>query len=307
MKALVVAQHGQIRDALEKQLTIRNRAHLCVDPEWLASAGDSAIPKALKIPSGIGIVVNTASFESVEQAVDDVLTVGLEQLAGVCVRRNLPLIQLSSSKVFDGLQGGVHRELEAASSASEQGKMLLRMEGMVSSVCQRHIVLRTGPLFSSMEDNLLTRLLESFEGAKTLALSDSGESCPIHVSDMARVVSAIIDQLSCGAEVWGTYHYCSADYVTHYQFAATLWEAVSHYKKAVARAPTLKPLDDVDGDWQSPLLNCEKILNTFGIKQLPWRAFIAPTVKKYFNPGMEQNEPLLTQSIQPVQKENFDG
>ncbi len=63
----------------------------------------------------------------------------------------------------------------------------------------------------------------------------------------------------------------------------------------------------MDEDWQRPLLNCEKILNTFGIKQLPWRAFIAPTIKKYFNPALTREEPLLTQSIQTVQKENFDG
>ncbi|WP_159931251.1 hypothetical protein [Oceanicoccus sp. KOV_DT_Chl] len=29
-------------------------------------------------------------------------------------------------------------------------------------------------------------------------------------------------------------------------------------------------------------MNCDKIRNTFGIKQLPWRAFVVPTVKKIF-------------------------
>lgn len=306
MKVLVIAQDGQIRDALEKQLTIRRREHLCVGPEWLDPAGPSC-KNSLKMPEGTGVVVNAVSLQSAERGDEDLAVKKVEVLARACVKRRVPLIHLSSSVVYDGAEDGVHKETEAAVAVSDLARLLLRMEGVVSAVSSRHIVLRTGPLFSSIGDNLLTRLLYRLESEDKLILSDRGESCPIHAGDMARVVSAIIDQLSCGAEVWGTYHYCSADYVTHFQFAEVLWSAVSRYKKAVAKAPALEASDVLDSEWSSPLLSCEKILNTFGIKQLPWRSFIAPTVKKYFNPGLDPSEPLLTQSIQPVQRENFDG
>lgn len=306
MKVLVIAEEGQIRDSLEKQFNIRLREARCVAPDWLEQVSPSG-PAVKNLLEGLDVVVNTTGLETEEVARQDQLVERLEGLAALCAARGVALIQLSSSRVFDGSEGGVHREIEAAVSVSDYGKQLARVEGVVSTHCERHIVLRTGPLFSSVGSNLLTDMLIRFDTESSLILSDNGESCPLHASDMARVVSGIIDQLSCGAEVWGTYHYASADYVTEFQFAEALWKAVSQYKKAVARAPELLPSEAVNAGWQYPLLNCERLLNTFGIKQLPWRAFLAPTVKKYFNPDLESSEPVLTQSIQPVQKENFDG
>lgn len=307
MKVLVIAQQGQTRDALEKQFKIRTRPHHAVDSSWLNQFNDLPTGKATRLLDGFEVVVSSYDPDAVCHDRQDALVEHLDHFAAVCEARGLPIVQLSDSRVFDGLEGGVHKELEAAVSASESGKLLARIEGVVSARCERHIVLRSGPLFSSVGNNLLTDLLSRFEEEETLALSDQGESCPIHASDLARVVSGVIDQLSCGAEVWGTYHYASADYVTHYQFAEALWKAVSQYKKAVSRVPKLEPADRPEPCWQFPLLNCERVLNTFGIKQLPWRAFLAPTVKKFFDPDVDASEPVLTQSIQPVQKENFDG
>lgn len=307
MKVLVIAQEGQIRDSLEKQFKIRRREYCSVNIEWLDQFPLTTPHNIKGLFEGIEVVVSAIGLDLDEAMDQDQLIASLEGFAEVCARKHIPIIQLSTSRVFDGMEGGVHRETEVAVSASEQGKLLARVEGVVSTHCVQHIVLRSGPLFSSVESNLLTELVRRFETEPVLKLSDNGESCPIHASDLARVVSGIIDQLSCGAEVWGTYHYACADYVTEYQFGEALWKAVSQYKKAVPRAPELVAVDQVNPDWQYPLLNCERMLNTFGIKQLPWRAFLSPTVKKFFNPDLDSTEPVLTQSIQPVQKENFDG
>ena len=307
MKVLVIAQQGQIRDALEKQLTIRDRAYLSVGPERFEEVLSQGAGSALSTPPGTGVVVNAASLEGVEQQADEELIDSLAMLAQACDRAGVPLIHISSCQVFDGLEGGVHRESDPPVPTSREGALLLRLEELVRGACSRYIILRVGPLFSSMGDNLLTRLLQQFEEASVLSLSDSGDSCPLHSSDLARVVSAVIDQLSCEAEAWGTYHYSSADYVSYFQFAEVVQGVVGQYRPDIGKAVTLQARDEVDTAWLRPLLNCEKILNTFGIKQLPWRAFIPPTVKSYYNLEFIQEEPLLTQSIQTVQKENFDG
>lgn len=306
MKVLVIAQEGQILDALERQLTIRDRAYQSVGPEWFRVRGKKTSAPTLKIPKGVGVVLNTLSCESLQRGADDNVFEQLSLLVEVCARRDIPLIQLSNSQVFDGAEG-VHRESEPAAPVSALGASLLRMEELVSERCPQHIILRSGPVFSSAGDNLFTDLLRRFEQGKALQLSDTGDSCPLHASDLARVVSAIIDQLSCGAEVWGTYHYCSADYVSSFQFAETVLAVVSQYEKGANQTLLLKPVETSDTYWSRPLLSCEKILNTFGIKQLPWRAFIAPTVKLYFHPEATQDELMLMQSIKTVQKENFDG
>jgi dTDP-4-dehydrorhamnose reductase len=237
----------------------------------------------LAIPSDIEVVVNALSLECLQQGLGgDNLIESLLLLAQACAQRAIPLIQLSSSEVFDGFDGGRHREVDDVVPASQIGALLSRMEALLPDSCSRHIVLRVGPVFSSREDNLLTRLLEKFQRGETLSFSSGGKCSPLHSKDLARVLSAIIDQLSCGCESWGTYHYNSSDPASSYQFAETVLAVLSQYTQSNDRPLMLESIDAVDLDWSKPVLNCEKILNTFGIKQLPWRAFVVPTVKKIF-------------------------
>ena len=53
-----------------------------------------------------------------------------------------------------------------------------------------------------------------------VAHSPAGE--PVAADDAARVVLAILDQLSTGIEPWGVYHYGSADTATYFEFAEAL-------------------------------------------------------------------------------------
>ncbi len=289
MKVLVIALNGQIRDALVAQLGLRNRLFDSVGSEWFDPDGpvDAQRPP-LKIPSNTSIVINAISLECLEQQQEDDVTGRVALLAQACEQAAIPLIQLSSSQVYDALDGGLHREEEEVVPASRIGAMLCRIEELVRGGCKQHIILRTGPLFSGVGDNLLTSLLADFRQGETLRLSSTGNSCPTHAGDLARVISAIIDQLSCGAGPWGTYHYCSSDPASSYLFAETVLAIVSQYTP-VDQSLILEPQDVTDGNWQRPLLNCEKILNTFGIKQLPWRTFILSTVKQILQPEKKED------------------
>ncbi|MEE8058183.1 MAG: sugar nucleotide-binding protein [Pseudomonadales bacterium] len=282
MKVLVIALDAQIRDALETQLSIRNRVFESVGLEWFQSAKPDVQRLLFNIPQGIGVVVNAISLECLERKADGGLIEPLRLLAQACERESIPLIQLSNSQVFDSIDGGRNREDDPVVPASRIGALLGRIEDLVRGSCKRHIILRSGPLFSSKGDNLLTVLLKSFQQGETLSLSNVGTCCPVHTSDLARIVSAIIDQLSCGAEPWGSYHYCSSDPASSYLFAETVLAVVMQYAKASDHPLQLEALETIDSRWPRPLLNCEKILNTFGIKQLSWRMFVVPTVKKIF-------------------------
>jgi len=91
---------------------------------------------------------------------------------------------------------------------------------------------------------------------------------PLAVTDLARVMRAIIQQLDCGAEVWGTYQYAGSEGISLYELGL-----------AIAGLPgipeDLHLVDEVSGWGQLEPVNtrlvCTKIRNTFGIKQVPWR------------------------------------
>lgn len=279
MKTLVVAQDAQIRDALENRLTLRKRPyHSVADWSWLDTAPADQSEQ-------IGLVVNVLSFESLQQHIDQNLIDNLSQLVKTCEQHGLPLIHLSSSQIFDGLDGGRHREDDEMVPASKAGATLSRMETLVRDGCQRHIILRIGPVFSAVGNNLLTDLLESFVSGTGLSLSSTGKACPVHACDLARVISAIIDQLACGADCWGSYQYCSSDPASSYQFAETVLAVASQYMEPGAEPLQLESVATADTDWPRPLMSCEKILNNFGIKQLPWRSYIVATVKTVLRPA----------------------
>jgi dTDP-4-dehydrorhamnose reductase len=296
VKVLVIAFDAQVRDALETQLAIRDRRFSSVADEWFAPVVPSAIvapgagstQPSLVIPEDIGMVVNALSLESIELGSSKRLMDNLALLVQACERQKLPLLHLSSSQVFEGHEGGRHREETAIAPVSQAGVLLAEMEGLVRQGCSQHIIVRTGPLFSAIGENLLTALLGGFNRGETLLLSSSGNSCPVYAGDLARVISAIIDQLSCGAQCWGSYHYCSSDPVSHHRFAETVLAAASQYTEAGSQS--LQAADSLDNSWPQPLLNCGKILNTFGIKQLPWRSFVAPSVKDIYQQPKDDSQ-----------------
>jgi dTDP-4-dehydrorhamnose reductase len=294
VKVLVIAQDGQIRRALEKQLAVRHRPFVSVGTEWLQSNRSLTIQRPLSAITGeIKVVVNAISLECLERETHEVAIDDAQWLAEICTQAAIPLIQLSNSQVFDGVDSGRHREDEPVAPSDQVGVLLSQLEERVCSSSKQHIILRVGPLFSSMGGNLLTSLMHDFKRNETRVLSTLGHSCPTHVNDLARVLSAIIDQLSCGAEPWGTYHYCSSDPTSSYQFAETVLAVAAQFAPAGDQPLLLASTTTDDSGWTRPLLNCEKILNTFGIKQLPWRAFVVPTVKNMFESEKEEsaNEP----------------
>ena len=91
---------------------------------------------------------------------------------------------------------------------------------------------------------------------------------PVAVDDRVRVVVAIMQQLGCGAEAWGTYQYAGADPVSLYKLGLEITTTMPS-----AQRPHLI---DEEASWQrlepaNAILNCKKIRHTFGIQQRAWR------------------------------------
>lgn len=206
-----------------------------------------------------------------------------EKLANYSQQHKRPLFLLSSALAFDQQSTTTrHREQTDIAPASALATAVLAMERQVRAHCELHIILRSGRLFSQWHDQVLSAVLAQFTHGGQQLFSDAGRAAPTHVGDIARVVSAMVDQIACGAEVWGTYHYSSSDPVTRFRFAEAILAVSSQYIDVADTGLELVAVEQVDSEWSLPLLNCEKILNTFGIKQLPWRSYIVPTINQFF-------------------------
>ena len=223
--------------------------------------------------------------EAVADSGQEIVDLDLQRcqwVAKSCQRDAAHYLLISSSRVFSGELDRMYSEDDAPDNVEEAGALLAAAESVVREHCQRHLILRLGPVFASEGANLVTRMLGEMIEGKNLVLDNNLRGCPVASEDGARVVSALLDQISTGAELWGTYHYCSSDTATHYEFAEAILAAASQFSEFSSSAVGLEPLDP-NAHSLNRSLECSKIRNTFAIKQLPWRNAIADQVKRYFD------------------------
>lgn len=202
-------------------------------------------------------------------------------VAKACQRDKAVHLFISSSRVFSGRLDRMYNEDDSPDSEEEVGQLLANAEEVVRKYCERHLVLRLGPIFASEGSNLITHMLGEMMRGESLVLDNNLRGCPVASSDGARVISALLDQVSAGAELWGTYHYSSSEAATYYEFAEAILASASQFSEFGADAVELERMP-VDAPSLNRSLECSKIRNTFAIKQLPWRNAIADMVRVYF-------------------------
>ncbi len=210
-------------------------------------------------------------------------------VAKACQRSRITYLFTSSSRVFSGQLDRPYTEEDYPDNETGVGAMLASAEQLVRDSCERHLILRFGPVFSHEGTNLITQMLgELGANGGSLVMDNNLRGCPVAADDGARVLSAVLDQLGTGMEASGIYHYCSSDTATYYEFAEALLAAASQFSDF---SPTAVQLQR-QPEGLSPLnraLNCGKIRNTFAIKQAPWRAAVAGVVKRYYQLQRKQD------------------
>ncbi|MDB6059986.1 MAG: hypothetical protein JWM78_89 [Verrucomicrobiaceae bacterium] len=201
-----------------------------------------------------------------------------------CAAREWPVLMLSDSRVF-AAGNQRYRERDLAIPASAEGEILLQCEHYLAEQTERHVILRTGPLLAASGTNLLTYFVRQMqEGGDVLAATEP-RFCPISIFDLARVVAAICDQVQCAAECWGIYHYHSSDTATLYEFAEVVLAAASQYWNLSDKAHLKADAMSFHSS-SFPIMNCQKIRDTFGIQQTQWRKAIPDLLKQ-----MQMGEP----------------
>lgn len=201
-------------------------------------------------------------------------------LSKACEHSAIPYLLLSSDLVFAGQGTRSLREFDAPDAFDEPGFQIMETETRVTQAAPSAIVLRTGPLFASADNNFLTRMLARMSSERQASFDDQNVFTPVACADVARVLAAMLDQLSVGADARGVYHYSSGDRTTEYAFAEAALAAMSQYRDCgdiVISARDKRP----DENSETRFFDCSRLRDTFAIKQVPWRGFMNATVKDY--------------------------
>lgn len=190
-------------------------------------------------------------------------------LPDACARKDLTLIHLSSHLVFSDSQqnGEVLSEQDEPCPDSTWGEHLLRVERSALGV-KRGIVLRLPWLLDTAE-GVIFKTAEALLASDQVHASDSHRGTPVFVEDVVRAVVAISQQILCGADNWGVFHFHSSDSCSEAEFADYISRVLYRKGCEVAKIdvqPGQKRLLEGNG-W----LVGHRCTNCFGIQFRSWR------------------------------------
>lgn len=280
IKLLVTGVLSQVGSAVCKQAVSVGMEVIALTSADLDLANAQQIDKALSqhCPH---YVINTTGYAHVDQAEYEVdLCYSLNRdaigkLAEVCANHDIPLLHVSSNHVFDGQADHPYTETHVANPINVFGRSKFAGELKVSQYCPKHLILRVSWLFSAEDNNFVSRTLNQVQTQNQVKAVCDQFGCPTPATDIARVLIAMIQQVNCNIEVWGTYHYCGAEVTTWQGFAEAILAAAKKHPATCATA--IKAVTSANFPAQAirprySVMDCKKIQSVFGISQRPWRS-----------------------------------
>ncbi|MBJ7538330.1 sugar nucleotide-binding protein [Marinomonas transparens] len=201
----------------------------------------------------------------------------------------VPLIMISSSRVFSGDNNVPYGEDDVPDGVDSFAQALIASESIVLNN-SNNIVLRTGWLFSGQGDDFVCRTLDLIQDGVNLAYKDNLVGSPTPVSDLVRVILSVVSQRHYGAKNQGVYHYCCAEEISWVGLVEAIVATAGQFDpKAQVEVEALSesfPEVATDGvSYKRQSLSCRKIFNHFGVKQRPWRSKLRSLVKVLYQSG----------------------
>lgn len=227
------------------------------------------------------IVVNL-QFPVTEEEASASLPIALA-LAEGCSNINVPIIQLSSFRVFgeEYLNSG-WGEIDTPNPSDRFGQLLMKRE-RGAALTAKHIVLRLSWLLNAFDENLLDATASKLIAGETyMVASDHKYGRPVSAEYVANTIFALIQQVLTDAQNWGIFNVHSSDLCSEAEFCDYVLRILSAELDRDFCAPEVA----AKGDERSIMLGSanlqgHKITNDFGVQLPSWRSGFKTLVKKW--------------------------
>lgn len=157
----------------------------------------------------------------------------------------------------------------AKSSRYHEPNWILAGEMKVREYCDQHIILRVSGVFGIHGHNFVKTILR---------VVNDQIICPTPAKAIAATILQICQKLRTYSNLWGTYHYCSAEATSWHQFAHAIISLAEKYQTLAVKQ--LLPITTTEYPLpaQRPaysVLNCDKLRQYFEIMPCCWQTELA--------------------------------
>ena len=291
MRILVTGTQGQVVQALMQRgaetgievVTIGRPQMDMADPAQTQSAIATAI--AAFQPD---MVVNAAAYTAVDQAEDEpelahtVNAPSAEAVAKAAADAGLPIIQISTDYVFDGIKNTPYTESDIPNPQGIYGKSKLAGEKLVAAANSRHLILRTAWVYSPFGKNFVKTMLKLAETRDEISVVADQFGNPTSASDIADGIIAAAQRITAEPEAisWGTYNLAGTGSTHWAEFAEEIFRIsashggppanIKHITTAEFPTKVKRPANSQ--------LNCDAFGRAFGWKSAQWQESLAQTI-----------------------------
>ena len=165
---------------------------------------DSVLKKMADIRPDV--IINCAAYTDVDGCEKDthlagrINAIGPRNLAIAAQKLDAKLIHISTDYVFDGCGTRPYVESDLPQPVSAYGRSKLMGEKFVTSLCQKHFIIRTAWLYGDGK-NFVRTMLRLAETHDEVSVVDDQVGCPTSTEELARMIHFLEK-----TEQYGLYH-----------------------------------------------------------------------------------------------------
>jgi dTDP-4-dehydrorhamnose reductase len=269
MKILLTGREGQVGWELERSLAPLGEVRATGRAE-LDLAQVDAVRREVR-RTAPDIIVNAAAYTDVDRAESDpspamaVNAAAPGALAEEAKRIDALLVHYSTDYIFDGEKGQPYLEDDPPNPVNAYGESKLAGERAIRAAGCRHLILRTGWVYSARGRNFLLTMLRLAREGKELRVVDDQSGAPTSARALAKATATLLGKAGAG----GTFHMTAAGATSWHGFAAEIMACaglgakVTAVRSAEFPRPARRPRDS--------RLDNGKLHGAFGVMLPEWQ------------------------------------
>ena len=295
MRILAAGWHGQIARAFMQMAPARNDiTAFAIGRPGLDICDPRSIERALGDIQP-DVLINLAGYTDVDGAESEpelafaLNSTGARLLAEAAARRQVPIIHISTSYVFDGRKPSAYVETDVTEPLATYGKSRLAGELAVQAANPKHVILRTGWIFSPFGRCFVSNILQRVQLGLPLKAVNDQHGNPTYAPHLVDAILAVARQLTARPgedKPWGIYHAAGTGEADWYGVAQ---EVLAASERLAGLSVSLEPIPSAEYPTRTARppnskLDCSKLERTFGVKLPPWQTGVHECVERLLAP-----------------------
>jgi len=224
MKVLVTGVKGQLGYDVVKELEKRGMEAVGVDIEEMDITDAASVEKVIT-DAAPDAVIHCAAYTAVDAAEDNVELCrkvnaeGPQNIANECKKLDIPMIQISTDYVFDGMGEQLWQPEDKREPVSVYGQTKYEGELAVQNTLEKYFIVRIAWVFGVNGKNFVKTMLNLGKTRDKLTVVCDQFGSPTYTYDLARL---LVDMVQ--TDKYGVYHATNEGFCSWYDFACEIFK-----------------------------------------------------------------------------------